>query len=121
MVVDDNDAMGDETYQDRAGGIVGHIVVLDRQPNQIEKPTFYDVFGKPENGIGSLMDLGVRPQHTKRFRVLVKKKILFKLKATRKFILSVATPSLRESRLLRCVFEMMMSLMGHIRTPERML
>lgn len=56
--------------------IVGHIVVLDRQSNQMEKPTFNHVFGYDPIGGGSHMDLCVRAQNAGRFRVLMRSKQL---------------------------------------------
>lgn len=56
--------------------IVGLIVVLDRQPSQVEKPSFNQIFGYDPVGRGSRMDHCAWTQNVGRFKVLMRSKQL---------------------------------------------
>ena len=57
-------------------GVVSLFMVLDRQPNPIEKPTFEAVFGSVSGSNAYKADLHVSPSALKRFKVVVREKIV---------------------------------------------
>lgn len=60
----------------KTDGLIGVYVVLDREPGTEEVPTFHDVFMEPQGRYSSKCDTHVRRDSLKRFRVLLREKMV---------------------------------------------
>jgi hypothetical protein len=55
-------------------GLLGVVIVLDRMPSAVERPTYSDIFGEVPNNVGSLLDQHVRVDQLSRFQVVVRER-----------------------------------------------